>query len=98
MAINTETKRRSVQAYTMGLLRPVADGSITVGDRATVAWLYAADSYPSPPTPGVSAEDGNTVRANVMANVRANARGNFPTYWKIIVEWLWPRARLQFAT
>lgn len=51
MAINTETKRRSVQAYTLGLMRPVADGSITVGDRATVAWLFAADSYPEPPTP-----------------------------------------------
>jgi hypothetical protein len=43
----SETKRRSVQAYTMGLMRPVATGTIGVLARATVAWLFAADSWPS---------------------------------------------------
>lgn len=43
MAIDTETKRRSVLGYTLGvaLVLPVADSSITVGDRAHVAGLYA---------------------------------------------------------
>lgn len=43
----SETKRRSVQAYTLGLVRPVATGTIGVLERATVAWLFAADSWPS---------------------------------------------------
>lgn len=43
--IDTETKRRSVQAYTRGLMRPLADGTIDVGDRACVAWLYAGLTY-----------------------------------------------------
>ncbi len=44
----TQNKRRSVQSYTMGLMRPVADASIGVSDRAAVAWLFAATSYPTP--------------------------------------------------
>lgn len=42
-----ETKRRSVQAYTLGLMRPVATGTIGILARATVAWLFAADSWPA---------------------------------------------------
>jgi hypothetical protein len=41
MAIDTENKRRSVQAYTFGLIRPVPDGTIDANDRATAAWLYS---------------------------------------------------------
>ncbi len=52
MAIDTETKRRSVQAYTFGLMRPLADGTINSGDRACAAWLYSGLSY-SPPIPPV---------------------------------------------
>lgn len=52
MAIDTETKRRSVQAYTFGLMRPLPDGAISSGDRATVAWLYSGLSY-SPAQPAV---------------------------------------------
>lgn len=43
--IDTETKRRSVQAYATGLMRPLADGTINTGDRACCAWLYAGLSY-----------------------------------------------------
>lgn len=51
----TETKRRSVQRYACpgtGPL-PVADGTIAVGDRAHVAQLFSADSYPAPAAPVV---------------------------------------------
>lgn len=41
MAIDTENKRRSVQAYTFGLIRPVTDGTIDAADRAIVAWFYS---------------------------------------------------------
>lgn len=43
--IDTEDKRRSVQAYTLGIMRPRADGAITVGDRATSAWVYSGLAY-----------------------------------------------------
>lgn len=50
MAIDTQNKRRSVQAYTLGLMRPVADGTIGMADRATVTWYYSGLSYdPNPP-------------------------------------------------
>lgn len=55
MAIDTENKRRSVQAYSFGLMRPVADGSVGVADRPTVAWLYSGLSY-SPPPPVAAAD------------------------------------------
>lgn len=45
MAIDTENKRRSVQAYLLGLVRPVADGAITSPDRATVGWFYSGLAY-----------------------------------------------------
>ena len=41
MSVNTENKRRSVQAYTLGLMRPVADSNVTAGDRRMLAWTYA---------------------------------------------------------
>ncbi len=44
MAIDTEDKRRSVQAMTFVLMRPVPDGGINDRDRATVAWLYLTDA------------------------------------------------------
>jgi hypothetical protein len=45
MAIDTEDKRRSVQAYTLGLLRPVADASVDTQDRPTVGWFYSGITY-----------------------------------------------------
>jgi hypothetical protein len=45
MAIDTQSKRRSVQAYTSGLMRPVPDGTVAVADRATATWLYAGPAY-----------------------------------------------------
>lgn len=45
MAIDTEDKRRSVQAYTLSLMRPSPDGSMSKGDRATLAWLYSGLNY-----------------------------------------------------
>jgi hypothetical protein len=48
MAIDTESKRRSVQAYHIGQMRPVADGTISEADRATVTWLYHGLNYDSP--------------------------------------------------
>ena len=48
MAINTENKRRSVQAYWVGAARPVPDGAIGAADRATSAWFYAGITYALP--------------------------------------------------
>ena len=48
MAVDTENRRRSVQAYTLGLMRPLADGTIGALDRATVAWFYSGLTYASP--------------------------------------------------
>lgn len=50
MSIDTENKRRSVQAFTFGLVRPVADGVIDVGDRALLTWLYSGFTYTPPAT------------------------------------------------
>lgn len=47
MAIDTENKRRSVQAYTFGLVRPIPDGTIAAPDRATSAWYYSGITYAS---------------------------------------------------
>ena len=48
MAIDTKAKRASVQAYTMGLMRPPPTGTVGEGARATVAWLYAGLDYYDP--------------------------------------------------
>ena len=48
MAVDTAAKRASVQAYTFGLMRPPPDGTVDVGDRATVTWLYSGLSYGPP--------------------------------------------------
>jgi hypothetical protein len=56
MAIDTETKRRSVQAYATGIMRPVSDGAVGAADRATSAWLYAGLVYSGAP-PAVVASD-----------------------------------------
>ena len=45
MAIDTELKRRSVQAYTFGMMRPLPDGTIGAPDRACAAWFYAGITY-----------------------------------------------------
>lgn len=50
MAIDTKAKRASVQAYTVGLMRPPPDGTISEGDRACVAWYYLGLDYDFPPT------------------------------------------------
>lgn len=42
MAIDTENKRRSVQAYTFGLMRPRADATIGTTDRPVVVGLFAS--------------------------------------------------------
>lgn len=48
MAINTKAKRASVQAYTLGLMRPPPDGSVDAADRAAEAWLYSGLTYAAP--------------------------------------------------
>lgn len=45
MAIDTAAKRASVQAYTLGLTRPPADGTISAADRAHAAWFYSGITY-----------------------------------------------------
>lgn len=45
MAIDTANKRASVQAYLLGNMRPVPDGTVSAGDRATLGWVYAGLSY-----------------------------------------------------
>lgn len=48
--IDTQNKRRAVQAYTFGLMRPVPDGSIGMGDRESLAWLYAREQVVQVPS------------------------------------------------
>jgi len=48
MAIDTPNKRRSVQAYSMGQLRPAPDGAIDASDRACAAWFYSGLTYGTP--------------------------------------------------
>ena len=45
MAVNTKARRASVQAYTLGLMRPPPGGTVDASDRATVTWLYSGLSY-----------------------------------------------------
>ncbi len=45
MAINTKAKRASVQAMTLGLMRPPPSGVVDSPARATVAWLYGGINY-----------------------------------------------------
>lgn len=45
MAIDTRNKRSSVQAYYLGMMRPLADATINAGDRATLGWIYAGLAY-----------------------------------------------------
>lgn len=53
MAIDTESKRRSVQGYTFGLMRPVPDGAIAEADRAAATWLYSGLDYGAPEVGGL---------------------------------------------
>jgi hypothetical protein len=48
MAIDTETKRRSVHGYTLNAIGPVPDGTIGTPDRPHTAWLYSGLTYESP--------------------------------------------------
>lgn len=64
MAIDTETKRRSVQAYTFGLMRPEADLTIDSGDRATATWLYSGLAY-EPFVPAVGGEEPRGFMVNI---------------------------------
>lgn len=45
MAIDTETKRRSVHGYTNSPVYPVPDSTIGASDRAHVAWIYSGLTY-----------------------------------------------------
>jgi hypothetical protein len=71
MAVDTENKRRSIQAYTLGLLRPVADATISVGDRAMLTWLYASEFSPEPPSGELTYMYSRTRRMNHRLIVRA---------------------------
>lgn len=41
MAIDTETKRKSILGFGSGDLLPHPDGSIAAADRLTLLWLYS---------------------------------------------------------
>jgi hypothetical protein len=45
MAINTATRRASVQATALGMSNPVPDGTIAEGDRAHRCFLYSGLDY-----------------------------------------------------
>lgn len=49
MAIDTQTKRRSVHGYGIGTIAPLADGTIGSADREHMAWLYAGIAATAPP-------------------------------------------------
>lgn len=66
MAIDTQNERRSVQAYTLGLMRPVADGTIGPEDRSVVAWLYYREAGALvPPAAAIRRIDVEGRRRNV---------------------------------
>lgn len=44
--VDTEDKRRAVQAMTFGLVRPVADNDIAAADRGAAQWLYSSGGAP----------------------------------------------------
>lgn len=46
MAIDSPNKRLSAYNHSTFTLLPFASGSITIGDRATVQFQYAAESFP----------------------------------------------------
>lgn len=50
MAIDTKAKRASVQAYALGIMRPPPSGTIGVGARATLSWVYSGLAYANAPT------------------------------------------------
>ena len=62
MAIDTENKRRSVQAYWLGAARPVPDGVIDASDRACSAGYYSGLVYDSP----VAAAGAKFVRGMIL--------------------------------
>lgn len=49
MAIDTRTKRGSASAFLFTITQPASDGTIDVGDRATVSWLYSGLAYSAGP-------------------------------------------------
>ena len=84
MAIDTENKRRSVEAYTLGLMRPVPDSVVTMPDRATVIWLYSGLDYSGgePPSPvGIP-------KSGFLCNVgRLMGRGTMGLLFVIGIAW-----------
>lgn len=49
MAIDTQTRRRSVSGYSGIVIAPLADGTINAADREHIAWLYAGIAAGPPP-------------------------------------------------
>lgn len=48
MAVDTQNKRRSVQAYGGNIVYPVADGTVDTADREHSAWLYSGIAAGAP--------------------------------------------------
>jgi len=65
MAIDTETKRRSVSGYSHLILAPLADGTIGAADREHIAGLYAGIG--STPPVSVDAYIGNATIYDVIS-------------------------------
>lgn len=55
MAVDTQTKRRSVSGYSGIIIAPLADATIGAADREHIAGLYAGISA-TPPVPPVSTD------------------------------------------
>lgn len=68
----TARKRKSVQGY-IGALATSWPGTVDVGWRAAAAWLFAADSYPTPPSP---AAGGLNWGDNLNASLTGIANGS----------------------
>jgi hypothetical protein len=49
MAIDTQSKRRSVLGYALAYTYPVADGTVGTADRIHAAGLYAGTTADPPP-------------------------------------------------
>lgn len=62
MAIDTETKRKSILGFGSGDLLPKQDGTIDAGDRLTLLWLYS----------GIAAAAAATIAEGIQFSLPSN--------------------------
>jgi hypothetical protein len=83
----TAAKRKSAQGYTLGLMTPWPDVAKPVGWRAAVAWLYSADSYPTPSTPTSGLNWSTGLNAG-LSGLNIGAKLDIGTGLSLCIAWL----------